>query len=339
MKNLALYNIDFHVVTKAIVVAIHLFVLAVVAARQLPIEKSPCDYEWRGVVPEQFARTTDVEASLVVSHCVHDLSHIQEWARGFAFKDIVVYSKCGATVESAPYGSRVVRLPNLGREGYAWAHHVLETRKISSLLPKDVTFFMKDTWGKEYPQLVASTFQMMMNTVLSPQGFSCGMLPEKKKRALWLEDHDYSLWHDTTEFLMLQPSREYQSLKMNYTSLTDDISYWTNKTFPTWLSNMGVYVRNDVLTPVCYGGNFAVASSSMVRVSEDVFGRMLQSLSRGGNIVEGAFAERVWALLFTRPLSKEESKKLVRLSKSTCDPRRCSDTTRGQFYGCDANRI
>jgi hypothetical protein len=68
---------------------------------------------------------------------------------------------------------------------------------------------------------------------------------------MWRGGHDYSFWHDTNEFLMLQLSHEYRSAKMNYTSLTDGIPFWTNKTFPTWLSNMGVYVRNDVLTPVC----------------------------------------------------------------------------------------
>jgi hypothetical protein len=71
---------------------------------------------------------------------------------------------------------------------------------------------------------------------------------------------------------------------------------------------MGVYVRNDVLTPVCYGGNFAVASSSMVRVSEDVFGRILHSLSRGGNIIEGGFAgEGLGSSLHKTSLKKSQN--------------------------------
>lgn len=331
-------SVDARTVKKAVIVAIHAVVLVVIAARQIPDPDSICNYEWRGV-SKASTRPSEVEASLVISHCAHDMSHIREWTEGFAFKDVFVYSKCGKNTKSAPKGAKVFRLPNYGREAYAWAHHISKMKKNESLIPKDVTFFMKDTWLKPYGGVIPSSFRTMMETALSAQGFSCGMLPEKKKtNAFWLEKKDASVWHDPKEFQLLDSDRTYISNGMNYTSVEDEVPFWTNQTFKSWLSNMGVSINEESLVPVCYNGNFAVSSTSVRRTSEDLFQKLSRSLSRGSNILEGGYAERVWALLFKKPLTKEESGKISRAAVRTCDPRRCS-ATRGQLEGCDANRL
>ena len=55
------------------------------------------------------------------------------------------------------------------------------------------------------------------------------------------------------------------------------------------------------IVPVCYGGTFVAAGSSIDAVPPAVWRALMHSLERGENIEEGNYAERIWAALLTTP--------------------------------------
>mmetsp|Transcript_24899 Transcript_24899/g.53054 ORF Transcript_24899/g.53054 Transcript_24899/m.53054 type:complete len:140 (+) Transcript_24899:3-422(+) len=56
------------------------------------------------------------------------------------------------------------------------------------------------------------------------------------------------------------------------------------------------------LMPVCYRGNFAASVFNIRKVPWKVWEALEMSLSRGNNIEEGHFMERLWGILLATPL-------------------------------------
>ena len=81
-----------------------------------------------------------------------------------------------------------------------------------------------------------------------------------------------------------------------------------------WLRDMGISLPKP-LTPVCYGGIFAVKRSQIAQVPRQIWRNMERSLSRGDNIEEGHFAERTWAGLLHPRLSLEVMDLLIGVSR------------------------
>jgi hypothetical protein len=53
------------------------------------------------------------------------------------------------------------------------------------------------------------------------------------------------------------------------------------------------------LLPVCFGGSFAAARSSIARLPREVWRKLAGALARGDNIEESHYMERLWAALLT----------------------------------------
>jgi hypothetical protein len=210
---------------------------------------------------------------------------------------------------------------------------------------KDVIFFMKDTFGKKYRHLPNSDFMTMVNTVRSPQHFACGMLPQQQSSlSAWLpweqsySKASHSIWHDSVVYKSLLNTNSYASRGMDYTAETDTVSFQCNITFSRWLDDMSIFIPSAA-TPVCYGGNFAVSVSAFTAVPKTMFAKILQSVSRGSNIMEGCFLERSYALLFMKQATSDEAATIKRVSTNMCPDRRCDDTQRGMYIGCNSNRM
>jgi hypothetical protein len=69
--------------------------------------------------------------------------------------------------------------------------------------------------------------------------------------------------------------------------------------------------QNYDLVPVCFGGNFMTSLGTIQNSPVRNWTAIVDSLSRGDNIEEGHYMERLWAHLFSPAFSKEERKTLL----------------------------
>ena len=58
---------------------------------------------------------------------------------------------------------------------------------------------------------------------------------------------------------------------------------------------MGFVIPHSKAIPVCYGGMFAAKKKQILNQPEQVWQNVVTSLGRGNNILEGHYAERLWA--------------------------------------------
>ena len=108
----------------------------------------------------------------------------------------------------------------------------------------------------------------------------------------------------------------------------DDATFSAKENFLSWLHAMNISLPEPV-SPVCYGGNFAVKVSNILKVRTPL-SNMLLSLSRGDNILEGHFAERTWASLLASRLPPKLLKQILCMSMGTLP---FADMA-GCLYGC-----
>ena len=69
--------------------------------------------------------------------------------------------------------------------------------------------------------------------------------------------------------------------------------------FKSWKEDLGFVIPESETMPVCYRGSFAVQKKQFLNHRKEAWEKMVSSLSRGDNIVEGHYAERVWASILT----------------------------------------
>ena len=70
-------------------------------------------------------------------------------------------------------------------------------------------------------------------------------------------------------------------------------------------------MEGDTLLPVCYGGTFAARRHRIARIPRGFWRALEASLSRGDNIEEGHFAERLWAALFAGRLDASDTRRIL----------------------------
>ena len=179
----------------------------------------------------------------------------------------------------------------------------------------------------------------MISTAAGPIGFGCGLQPTPSSapdimcrdgalaalfRAFYFKrcvqrhkegchDKTISSWHLTSEL---------QSFSMHKHSRTDSLyskadgaDFFTKRSYRSWLRNMEVSLPHPI-SPVCYGGSFAVKKANIVKARAPLL-NILDSLSRGDNILEGHYAERTWAGMLSSRLPTEISKQILHLSFTT----------------------
>ena len=78
----------------------------------------------------------------------------------------------------------------------------------------------------------------------------------------------------------------------------------------TGLTSERTLLGEVVFVPICYCGSFLTTVRQIRRAPIEDWSLLLQTLSRGDNIEEGHYMERLWAALLSNPLSFEEQKSL-----------------------------
>ncbi len=262
--------------------------------------------------------------------------------------------------------ARVVTLPNVGRVDHTIAFHMLNLPLHST--PEEIILFVKDTFLEVHQRaLRPAFFADMLAEAAGLMGFGCGLksnlfpaapnfaarmkdktlcyiigvkkmlsrrLKVKPWQALWncgkAVDRNISMWH-LTEDLERFAFKEYRRNSAKYAKYSivdDDVSFNPGISFSQWLADINISLPR--VTPVCYGGNFAVKVAHILKV-KNATKNLVQSLSRGNNIVEGHYCERSWAGLLSAILPENTQSELLGISQATFTH---SDMV-GALYGCD----
>jgi hypothetical protein len=94
-------------------------------------------------------------------------------------------------------------------------------------------------------------------------------------------------------------------------------------------------LRLGPVAPVCYGGTFAAARDRILDVPEKAWAALERALTRGDNIEEGSFVERLWApLLAARPSADFATAVACAAARTVRPPRSYA----GMLRRCDCKR-
>ena len=215
---------------------------------------------------------------VVVSHCTHDLGWLKRFLFGANPLSITVFSKCGTPVTGVPDGTRVERLPNVGRNDHTWA---FSNRHLSEEWNDDDTIvFLKDTRLIHQDGSYRSLGEL--RSLSMSQGFGCLLKPERGSSF-----HRTDLLRTFRKSVYTHPdgSRSPPTFASRWVSLGE------------WGDELGIEFAFPVCK-VCYGGSFATQVRK-VRSQRELWPRMVRSLERGDDIEEGHFAERSWAAILS----------------------------------------
>jgi len=293
------------------------------------VTNTRCDKEWRGHFSVQpFSRSAIV---LVVSFCAGQLETLFANVRQQELNigSILVFSKCNT--ENVPRQfldkfegvaedrKTIVSLPNVGRVDHNIAHYIAHNS--SQLDTGDVVLFVKDNHHIVHQtHMETAPLSQVVEMAAGDLGFACGLISR-------VESPQFSVWHETSKLVSFQ-LQEYESTSASY-SQSDTQNFSTGETFGTWLENLKIVLPTP-LTPVCYGGTFAVRSDRL-KSARNAAERIERSLQRGDNIIEGHFAERTWAGLLMAELPRSFSDAILSMHVKTEfeDPARP-----GMLVGC-----
>ena len=259
--------------------------------------------------------------------------------------------------------SAVIELPNVGRVDHTFAYHMANLPVNSD--PQEVIIFLKDTFFNVHQRgLTPVPVHVFIKHAASPFGFGCGLDTEESLVLQSPTTHDLSRtrvlkfiwgrrvgeldgkncvkrkptsasdmtlaqrtsWHITSEvekFTLASYERN-----MHKYGRADDASFFSHSSFSEWLTSNGIRLPEPV-TPVCYGGSFAVKTANVLNARQAA-SKMLRSLSRGDNILEGHFAERTWAGLLSSALPRNILHEIDLLSLGTVP----QPEMRGMLCGC-----
>ncbi|CAJ1954696.1 unnamed protein product [Cylindrotheca closterium] len=288
---------------------------------------------WRGTLPSyqwKAATLKNVQADLVVSHCDLPLDWIFKWTKAITFDKITVISKCGKPVEGAPPNANIVTLPNLGRCDQSYAHYLLNhyddygeydapaADKEGQDHRKDkLIVFTKDNDNMNRDIVSRHRSFEEMVTIAQSTGFAC------QEEQLWGYSPDHY-------FKICQPSAY-----MNWTAMApysrdtyvrlprDDASEFPSrngKTLKDYILKLNIPAPESDIAPMCFGGNFLFNAKYLRQHPKELWERLEKSLSRGNNIAEGHYAERLWAHLLSPPLSHAKVQEILKQHDSAACP-------------------
>eukprot|EP00980_Cylindrotheca_fusiformis_P004882 scaffold1038_cov100-Cylindrotheca_fusiformis.AAC.5 len=250
---------------------------------------------------------SDIPVHVVVSYCKGDIRFVEVTIEGFNVASIHIVSKCGHPVEGAPSGAVIDILPNVGRCDHTYAHyiaHILdgELEKANNTQSDNaVVMFLKDNAGARYLHQSGrwNSFTNMIEVAASEAGFSCGIVPETLVRSGKDKEFELSA-HFHVESLRAFQISSYGSI-MDYKS--DSIPFESDyHTLGSFYDHLGAEPVDREIVQVCFGGVFAASVRRIRQQKMEVWKRLEESLSRGDNIQEGHYAERMWGMLLAPPL-------------------------------------
>jgi len=261
---------------------------------------------WYGDISERTIRQkreigiNKYKVTMVISHCDKPIDWI--WRDyipdQFHIQNAIVYSKCGNAVEGAPDNTTIIQLPNVGRCDHTYAYHMEQLNFTDTPSKDEIIVFIKDN-----PRRMNQTRSLeTLLHIASVNGFSC------IEQKIIFEDMRPSYYHDyskLSKFALGGWAREKRDKNDKFESKYDHLG--------DWVDQLNITLPSPLI-PVCYGGVFA-ATASQISKKKTIWSSIEKSLSRGDNIEEGHFCERVWAGLLSKPLSKY-AKKIIQ-EKST----------------------
>jgi len=326
-----------------------------------------CENSWNELTSRMFLQPQKKSTSntLVLTFCKHQLEWLHDYCVGTSFRAMTIYSKCGhddialafISSQSCAMNVSLVRLPNVGGVDHAIAFHI--SNLPSTTDPREIILFVKDTFLEVHQRRsTIRSFEDIIRLAVAPLGFGCGLKPtlpprprfysEKFKRTFlcvkhilkklfskseadkdglcYSHDEKISVWHKTN-ILMSFHMATYSRGREN----DRDESFKSTLSFSRLLQDLNVSLPAP-LTPVCYGGSFAAKVSHILRVKEPVT-KLMKYLSRGDNIIEGHYAERMWAGLLSSRIPLEAQSKLLSLSKTTFPHM----DMKGALFGCKSH--
>eukprot|EP00951_Prasinocladus_malaysianus_P037880 scaffold410533_cov18-Prasinocladus_malaysianus.AAC.2 len=248
----------------------------------------------------------ELTVGLVVAYCHKNISWIRPQVKdlaqaGFHVKSIHIYSKCNNPIsdELLPPGAVVETLPNVGRCDHTYLYHLAQ-HPATAL--QSITIFAKDA---AYRRPHASLKELVITAMHNNFGFACGQKPPT------FQNKGGESFSVTNWYL----SRRLKALSLR--AYKSGSSPGSNSHFkaPKEHRGLGAWLRSvDAMQPetyrqlfsppalpFCFGGIFAVRRKNAEIVKPEGWAKLEVALSRGDNIEEGHYMERLWALLFSKP--------------------------------------
>ena len=196
---------------------------------------------------------------------------------------ITIFSKCGRPVVGAPPLSEIRTLPNVGRHHHTYAHYISELD-----VADGVVVFLKDSNHMHAPEInVMATVTSMIKESSGPSQFSCRQYIQTDTGLENEAIYDYLM-----NFTYSRPP--HQTSVANYSSVKQEEPFSIYSSMRTWVDELGLKLRQPV-TPVCFGGAFAVSVARLMQIDRGIWKKLEHSLSRGDRIIEEYYMERAWA--------------------------------------------
>jgi hypothetical protein len=146
------------------------------------------------------------------------------------------------------------------------------------------------------------TLQEMINTT-EEKLFSCGSYVKATPQ------HRFQNGEQATNVVQLQTLGSFHTVKYggarNSTSHDFVSPIYPLAEWALWLSKhnaIDIPITTADLVPICYGGVFMTTIAQIQKAPVGTWQPVIDSLSRGDNIEEGHFMERMWAVLFSPPI-------------------------------------
>ena len=306
-----------------------------------------------------------VLVSVVVAFCSHSLAWLPAYLHGMSINDLTIYSKCNHTekLTRSPFMGgirritnnkiRIEELPNVGGCDHTYAHDMarrdwasFDDHRIVARKHEHIVLYLKDSDTQLCTQnMVANLWHVLrpstIAAVAAMTGFGCNV------RTVGIE----SLWHATSVvrgFRMQQYTRvairshgPVSKPPRNPKALPGDVPFKAPnfRNLGEYADGMGVNLPAPFM-PVCFGGNFAVSGGQFVNgVKVKVAQRMERALTRGDNIEEGHFTERLWSTFLGMPLNPKQVAAVDTLHKNVCTalhprlPQHCDTSDSVSFAG------
>jgi len=251
-----------------------------------------CNFDWVGDTSLGTESVHDKEMiTLVIAYCKQNLEWVEDYTRGFTIKKLYIISKCDVPVEglNLQFNAKVIVQPNVGRCDHSWAYWMAYEFDSTA---EGTVVFLKDTHGANTHQVhmeVKSLAEMVRGA--KQCGLGCG----------YRETGGYSMWHiskmlGTFQLGAYKHQPEYTQAEV--------------RPFGNWLKSTFEYEMPSLMTPVCYGGSFAV-EGSRIGDKVDVMSKIEKILGKSSNNEEGHYMERSWAMFFYDALDEAKGVELL----------------------------
>lgn len=257
-----------------------------------------CHNAWVGDAPDvlsdQAARLMGRGLDLVVTHCRHDLGWLDQFTAGHPVHQTVVVSKCGKKVTGLHprFNAKIIQAPNTGGNDQTWARYMAGGGwHPGPPSPAGVLVFLKDThsFNTHQTNQEARALKPMLASA-AVYGFGCGYRPTR----------GHSIWLNTS-YLEQYDMTRYMGRHLSSGGI---------RPLGRWAASIGVSLPSPV-TPVCYGGSFAVAAER-IGPRQELMRQLASALAKSRTSTECHYVERIWASLFHDALTNETRARILR---------------------------